>query len=218
MKKFIDTPRRNESTKKQRASLSWDPKSELGFYPVDETWYDDGYFAAGKRNSKSPIANKLNRFRGAIVDKYTLERVLDFGSGFGSFVFSRTNTFGYDIGEKSIFILWKNTRYFDPFKMDLDKTGFTAVTFFDVFEHLKDPSEILKRIGIQVVIISLPIFRDKAHVLSSKHFKTKEHYWYFTKKSIVGYMNIQGFKMIECRTDEMQLGREDIYTYVFKRR
>lgn len=217
MKKFKDTPRRNESTKKQKSLLSWDPKSELGFYPAEETWYNDGYFEAGKRNSESPIAKNLNLFRMAIVNKYTKGKVLDFGAGFGSFVFYRSETFGFDICEKSVWKLWKFGKLLDPYVIDLDKAGIKGVTFFDALEHLKDPSIILKRIGKQYVFISLPIFRDQAHVMASKHFKVKEHFWYFTKKSIVEFMSYHGFKKIECRTDEMQIGREDIYTYVFKR-
>ena len=227
-------PRRGlASTPEHRAKLQWDPKKELGYYEIEGTWYNDGYFEASQKNAESAIAHKLNRSRIGIVNKYANRyridmennridavhqgRVLDFGPGFGHFVFSRRNTYGFDICKKAREKLEKAGLFFDPHEKDLDEYSFKVVTLFDVIEHLKDPRIILDKIKSQFLIITLPIFEDKAHILRSKHFKIMEHYWYFTKKSIIEYMAGQGFKEIECRTDEIKIGREDIYTYVFKR-
>jgi len=201
-------------------NFRWDAENEIGYYPVSDTWYNNGYFEASKRNAESPIAEALNQFRIGLVNTHVGEHsfVLDYGAGYGHFVFGRDFTLGYDIGEKSVWKLWKNGRFFDPYSEDMTKKNIKAVTFFDVIEHMRDPILILRRIKDQIVFISLPIFRDKNHILTSKHFKTNEHFWYFTDKAIKQYMGEQGFLFLDRRDDETKIGREDIKTYVFKRR
>ena len=53
--------------------------------------------------------------------------------------------------------------------------------------------------------------------MKSKHFRPKEHYWYFTRQGFIDYMKQFKFKLFEIRNDEIAIGREDIVTFVFKR-
>jgi hypothetical protein len=65
--------------------------------------------------------------------------------------------------------------------------------------------------------MSIPIFSGKDHALASKHFRPDEHYWYFTKVGLMGFMLGLGFT---CRSEssfEIALGREDIQTFAFRR-
>ena len=201
--------------KKENGLFSWDSKKELGFYPVMDSWYDDLYFEASIQNSLSKIAKPLYEFRAEIINKYVSGKVLDFGTGCGAFLAYRKNTVGYDICPKSIDYLKKEKLFFDFYRNGLE--GIDGIAFFDVLEHIKNADLIFKRITSQYVFISLPIFRDKAHVLSSKHFKVNEHFWYFTLKSIYAFLEEQGFEIIEERRDETLIGREDITTFVAKR-
>ena len=197
--------------------LSWDAEKEIGFYPIQDTRYDDSYYRASIENSLSPVAEELNEFRTRLVNSYVDGTVLDFGVGAGQFMRWRGNCLGYDICPKSVAELRRGKFFFDPYKEDLDERAIEGVTFFDVLEHLPKPEIILDRIKEQYVFISIPIFRDRDHVLKSKHFKIHEHYWYFTQKSIREFMTSCGFELIECRDGEIKAGREDIYTYVFLR-
>jgi len=202
------------------AGFVWNQTREIGFFPVTETWYNNGYFEASERNAKSSLSPALNLFRKTLANKYTRGGagiVLDFGSGYGEFIARRSNTIGFDICEKAARKLKDAGLFFDPYLNDLDQREIEAVTFFDVIEHLLDPQIILERIRSQYVIVSIPIFRDEAHILGSKHFKIQEHYWYFTAKSFREYMANLDFRLIEARDDETKIGREDIITHVFKR-
>ena len=196
--------------------LKWDEKKKLGFYPAKETWYDTAYFNASIKNSESQIAKELNDFRTSLVNFYTKGLILDFGAGCGQFIHWRKNCLGYDICSLAEAKLRKEALFFNPYEEDLDKYNIEGITFFDVLEHLKQPKEILERIKKQYVFISLPIFRDKAHVLASKHFKP-EHYWYFTHSSFCAFIKECGFRLLDCRNDETVCGREDIQTFVFRR-
>lgn len=202
--------------KKENRLFSWDSEKKIGFYPVMDSWYDDLYFEASIQNSLSKIAKPLYEFRASIINKYASGKVLDFGTGCGAFLAYRKNTVGYDICPKSIDYLKKEKLFFDFYRNGLD--GIDGIAFFDVLEHIKNADSIFKRITSQHVFISLPLFRNKAHVLKSKHFKVNEHFWYFTLKSINSFIEKQGFEIIEERNDETIIGREDIFTFVIKRK
>jgi len=197
--------------------LVWDVKKDLGFYPVKGTWYDKSYFEDSIKNSQSPIAEELNTFRTALVNSFTKGLVLDFGAGCGQFIHWRKNCLGYDICLQAESKLRKKALFFNPYERGLDKYNIEGVTFFDSLEHLRQPKEILKRITKQYVFVSLPIFRDKAHALASKHFKPREHWWYFTQKSIRSFIRDCGFNLLDYREDETRIGREDICTFIIRR-
>lgn len=197
--------------------LIWNATKELGFYPVKDALYEDFYFNASIKNSESPIAAELTQSRVKYVNTYTKALILDFGVGCGQFLHARGNCLGYDICPQAVAWLKREGLFFNPYEEDLDKHGIKAITFFDSLEHLQKPEKILKRITGQYVFISLPIFRDKTHALESKHFKPREHYWYFTQHSIRAFMKDSGFSLLDCRDSEMLIGREDIMSYVFKR-
>lgn len=197
--------------------LTWNEEKGLGFYPVKDALYDDFYFKASIANSESPLAPELTRCRINHVNTYTKGLILDFGAGCGQFLHARGNCLGYDICPQAVAWLQKEGLFFNPYEEDMDKRGIEAMTFFDSLEHLRDPEKILKRIKKQYVFISLPIFRDKAHVLASKHFKPREHYWYFAQRSIRAFMKECGFKFFDCLDYETVCGREDIQTFVFRR-
>jgi len=114
--------------------LSWDVQKDLGFYPVDETWYDKAYFEASIKNAKSPIASELNEFRTTLVNSFTTGLVLDFGVGVGQFMHWRKNCLGYDICPQAVAKLRKEGLFFDPYEEDLDERGIEGVTFFDSLE------------------------------------------------------------------------------------
>lgn len=197
--------------------FSWDDKKRVGFYPVKETWYNDLYYEGNIQNSRSPIAKTLNNFRAKIINKYVKGKVLDFGAGCGTLFAHRANMVGFDICPKSIAMLKERGLFYDYYRNDLDEDKIEGVAFFDVLEHIRDPKSVLSHINGQYVFASVPIFRNKHHALSSKHFKINEHYWYFTDFSFIALMGSYGFDLLERTNEETKIGREDIGTYVFHR-
>ncbi len=89
---------------------------------------------------------------------------------------------------------------------------------FDVLEHLRDPELVLSQIKCRWLIISIPIFETKQKALASRHFKPREHFWYFSHRAIVDLMDENGFEMWEVRDDETKIGRAEIQTYVFRKK
>lgn len=167
---------------------------------------------------KSPLAQKLNAFRLALVRRYCGEgRILDIGVGAGTFLKLHGNCLGYDINPYAVGILKKRKVWFDPYRGDLTKRGIVGVTFFDSLEHIEDPPQLLDRMRDQTLFISTPIFYTAKHMMTSKHFKPGEHAWHFFPSQFAHLVEMCGFEIVEDLRDETLLGRTDIRTYVLKR-
>jgi hypothetical protein len=67
------------------------------------------------------------------------------------------------------------------------------------------------------LFVSIPIFYNLNKVKESKHYRPNEHYYYFTSFGLINYMNDMNFKILEIQDFEIQSGREDIKTFVFKK-
>jgi hypothetical protein len=101
-------------------------------------------------------------------------------------------------------------KYREPSKID-------AMSFWDSLEHIHNPTALLDNIKTYA-FISCPVYRDKEHILGSKHFRPDEHCWYWTKTGLMAFMSNFGFTLIEYSNVETFLGREDIGSFVFKRK
>lgn len=200
--------------------LQWDKRWGIGFYPVTEPIaYDDAYFEEYERREHSPMGTVLNRARVGLCHRFMENgtgpaRVLDVGVGNGAFLHWRANTVGFDVCPKAVAMLQREGLFLDPYKDSLD--GIAGVTFFDSLEHIAHPHQLLERLAGQWLVITLPIFRDKSHALASKHFKPREHYWYFTFKGFVAAMTSMRFALHHVSDFETRAGREDILTFVFR--
>jgi hypothetical protein len=90
------------------------------------------------------------------------------------------------------------------------------MTLWDVLEHIPDYRPLLANVR-QWLFVSLPIFRDAEHVLRSKHFRTDEHCWHFSRNGLVYAMKLCGFALVSESSFETDLGREDIGSFAFRR-
>lgn len=197
--------------------LVWFPEKGFGYYPVKKMHYDDAYFNEYVRMEHTAMGERLNKFRAALVNKYTKGLVLDVGIGSGTFMKRRGNCIGFDVCPKAIYLLQRMEKFFNPYNGTGLWGKIKGVTFFDSLEHMEWPELIFDNIGNQFIFVSLPIFRDAEHVVKSKHFKKEEHFLYFTDQGFINYMASYGFDLLDIRDDEIRCGREDIYTYVFRR-
>lgn len=177
--------------------------------------YDQAYFDKYVSYEGTKIAQKLNAFRTDITRKYC-STLLDIGIGSGEFIkSSKVLTYGYDINESGVQWLKERNLYLDPYTDDTDLVqGFT---FWDSLEHIPEPIAIIERVPAYA-FVSLPVFADLKQIRRSKHYRPNEHYFYYTFDGLVRLFDYGGFELVEFSDGEILAGREDIYTFVFRRR
>ncbi len=194
--------------------LTWDINKEEGFLDIIPREYNEEYFLKYVRYAETPLGKHLTESRVAFVDKWHPGKMLDVGVGSGQFVKARADTYGYDINQTAVKMLKDIGKY-----ADIQDSVFPAYSFFDSFEHIKDHRHLLNSMEPKTkLFISIPIFRDISHILRSKHFRTDEHYWYFTAQGIMKYMADYGFACLDVDNFEIRAGREDIWSFVFEKR
>jgi hypothetical protein len=197
--------------------LRWWPQIGVGFYPVETGIrpYDRAYFDRLAQMAETDIGRALMRSRCALVDRHFDGMLVDVGSGCGAFIRERMKwrrpTAGWDVCTAALEWLEQRGLILDPWLKPID-----AVSLWDVLEHIPDCRSLLDNVR-QWVFLSLPIFRDAEHALSSKHYRTDEHYWYFTRDGLVTVMRMCGFDLVEENDEETRIGREDIGSFAFRR-
>lgn len=193
--------------------LQWLPDLGIGFYNVTASPEEAGYFEHYKVLADTVIGRKINAARVSMLQRHwpNGRGVIDIGIGAGTFVESVPGCRGFDVNPDGVAWLQERGLFFDPYKKLFD-----VAVLWDCLEHLHDPAPLLEN-ACHLVLTSLPIFRDAQHVLSSKHFKPKEHVWYWTEPGLLLFMQRFGWHCIESNDEETRLGREDIRSYAFER-
>lgn len=191
--------------------LLWMPQIGIGWYPVTAQPYDEAYFEKYLGYDQTPVGDALTKCRLDLVDRYHLGSVVDVGIGGGRFVSEHHDAWGFDVNPVAVAWLKSHGKYLDPRRSKVQ-----AACFWDSLEHIHDPRSILDNV-LRYVFVSLPIFKGCDHILSSKHFRTDEHCWYFTRNGFRRFMGRFGFEMIEESTMEQDAGREDILSFAFVR-
>lgn len=174
--------------------------------------YDEDYWEEYQRRDSTDIGKQLTDSRVSLVRKYTNIAPVDIGIGGGAFVKS-ADCFGFDVNQKAIDWLKSENRYKDPYGQEL----VDAITCWDSLEHILEPEKLINKVK-GYVFVSIPIYKDGAHVLKSKHFKPGEHVWYHSNNGLIDWMESLGFECLENNHMESELGREGIESYVFKRK
>jgi hypothetical protein len=193
--------------------LRWDVNKQYGFLDIQPRDYDEAYFNKYQKYAETEMGKKLNDHRLDFVARNYLGNLLDVGVGSLQFVLSRDHTFGFDVNPVAIQRLTDLHVYADPREIK-----FAAYSFFDSFEHIKDPSPMLDGMESGVIVfMSIPSFKDVNHVLRSKHFRPDEHFWYFTPQGLIRFMLDHGFVCIDIDNFEIRVGREDIMSFAFKK-
>jgi len=203
--------------------LVWAPEAGVGYFECEAgEVYDGAYFERYAAQAATTTGRRLMEARVALVRRhlgdigFSVRTVLDVGIGSGAFVEARLagggDASGYDINPAGV--EWLQDRGLFE---DLYGRGHGAVTFWDSLEHIREPDRALACCA-DWVFVALPIFRDAAHVLASKHYRKDEHYWYFTRDGFRAFADAQGFDLVDLVATETALGREDVETFVLRRR
>lgn len=196
-------------------ALTWWPELGMGFYPVkQQDWpYDRAYFDKYRQDRDTPIGRALNKARVDMVARHYHGAVVDFGIGDGAFITARgASTYGYDVNPAGIEWLQEQRKYIDYYSHKHE-----AVSFWDALEHVYDIEGTVSHI-VKYAFVSIPIFHSGEHCYMSKHYRKDQHVWYFTTKGIIDWFDRQGFDCVEANTEETKIGREDIGSFVFRRR
>lgn len=155
------------------------------------------------------------QFRCNFVAKHWDGPVLDVGIGSGAFLEARSKDprvfadKGFDVNPAGR--EWLSQRGLFSYIFERD-----AMCFWDSLEHMKC-LDIFRAIN-KLAFVSIPIFRDVAHVMQSKHYRPTEHHWYFTTGGLIRVFEHACFECVEVSDGETKLGREDILTFAFRRK
>lgn len=189
-------------------SLLWCEEKGIGYHTQAAMEYKDEYFDKYIVMDATEQGAALTKARVGFVRKHYAGEVLDIGIGGGRFV-TEINGYGYDVNKKAID--WLGNKYLDPYKQHVE-----AATCWDSLEHMADPAAFVDRVS-EWVFVSMPIYKNMLDCLASKHYKPGEHIWYWTFSGLVGWFENLGFFLVESNDIESRLGREDIYSFAFRR-
>lgn len=137
----------------------------------------------------------------------TLDSLCDVGIGSGQFVMT-AKCKGFDVNPYAVQWLTESGYFADVYA-----ESFETLSFWDVLEHLDDPSQLLNK--TKNIFMSVPIHTDVQACLRSKHLRPSEHIWHFTDAGLKSFMAKFGFKFMAVSSFETSLGREDILSYFF---
>lgn len=194
--------------------MEWKDELGYGIYPVEANPYDKSYFEKYVAYSKTAMGVALTDARIELVRRHAGgELVVDIGIGCGDFIERRGigTTAGYDVNPEAIRWLLDRGAWADPYFKNPPN-----ISCFDSLEHMEYPHHLVERVG-RFIFLSIPIFDGPEHVMRSKHFRKDEHVYYFTRDGLIRFMAAYGFSLKEENRMEVELGREDIGTFVFKR-
>ncbi|SSU22388.1 Uncharacterised protein [Acinetobacter baumannii] len=189
--------------------LLWSEELGMGFHPRPPMDYSGPYFEKYQALDATPMGAALTAARVDMVRRHFDGEVLDVGIGGGRFVIESGGN-GFDVNEEAVQWLKSRNAYADPYK------GVSAITCWDSLEHVPDPEALVRSVG-EWVFVSMPVYKDQADCLKSKHFKPGEHLHYWSVRGLIGWFAKMNFGCVEINERESDLGREGITSFAFRR-
>ncbi|HBP6284445.1 TPA: methyltransferase domain-containing protein [Pseudomonas aeruginosa] len=189
--------------------LLWSDELGMGFHPRPPMDYSGPYFEKYQALDATPMGAALTAARVDMVQRHFDGEVLDVGIGGGRFVIESGGK-GFDVNEEAVQWLKSRNAYADPYK------GVAAITCWDSLEHVPDPEALVRSVG-ECVFVSMPVYKDQADCLKSKHFKPGEHLHYWSVRGLIGWFAKMNFGCVEINERESDLGREGITSFAFRR-
>lgn len=199
------------------------------FPNIKNLYHEDPYSRYISQNPQARFANRLpfgnaliNRYleltKNRVKEVYKLRktgRLLDVGCAKGSFLRTfggKWKLYGLEINTKTAQIAKKNvpnatiyTKKIESAK--LPKGYFDVITLWHVFEHLKNPHLILKKIHSSLkvgghIIIEIPNSESLYRKIFGKHWQllmVPEHLYFYSKKTLSEVLVKNGFKVTKVK-------------------
>lgn len=190
--------------------LLWREDLGFGFLKSDGYNYGEEYWEK-YQTYVNDMGIQLSLARLDFIKKniFTVSDLCDVGIGNGQFV-DLVKCKGFDINPIAKTWLEENGFY-----ADIYAEKFETLSFWDVLEHIEDPTSLLEK--TENIFTSIPIHKDINDCLASKHLRPGEHIWHFTERGIKNFMSIFRYSVIDSSNFETILGRESILSYYFKK-
>lgn len=191
--------------------LLWSEELGMGFHPRHPMDYSGPYFEKYQVLDATPMGAALTRARVELVRKHFAGGVVDIGIGGGRFVLECEGSAGFDVNPEAV--AWLDSR---GLLYDINALPLRAITCWDSLEHIPDPEELVAKVS-EWVFVSMPVYKDQADCLKSKHFKPGEHLHYWSVRGLIGWFAKMNFGCVEINERESDLGREGITSFAFRR-
>lgn len=199
------------------SGLLWVPSRGMGWHPCKPIDYGRDYFLECARLQHSDIGKTVTAQRAefvrSFIDPDSACQVIDIGSGAGAFV-EYLDCTGYDINRESINWLDANNAFLLP---SAHTETPKVLTFWDSFQCIENPAELIIEARPEYIFISVPIFRNAEEAIHSEHFKPGENIWYWTINGLNNFMNAMGFDQIAMNWGEQLLGMDGIASFGFQK-
>jgi hypothetical protein len=197
----------------------WSPRAGMGALPVTPLEYNAAYFDNYAALARTPMGFAITEARVELVRRfYGTGHLVDVGIGAGAFLEARQIrrgwTWGYDVNPVAIDWIKRRSSWRDPYEAPV-----TAVSLWDVLEHIPNPARLLGNVH-RWVFMSCPIWRGDVEAgpdPSWRHYKPAEHCWYWTRDGLTRWFAAHGFVCRYAGWDETELGRLDVGSFAFER-
>jgi len=166
--------------------------------------YGREYFEKYAALAQTPLGLAIYTARWALITRFCqspnidnhYSTILDYGSGPGSF-----NAHGPDNFRKFNFDINPSCGF-----TDLPQEKMDILTLWDSIEHIPNFYGLIKSIDAEWLFITTPNLEsvDKP-VTFWKHYRPKEHIYYFDRHSLEVILEDLGYKIIELNFDEGRL-------------
>jgi hypothetical protein len=152
--------------------------------------YDEAYFQKYVKLADTDLGQKIYRHRWGLITRLLPKKeqysLLDYGCGPGSFHAMAPDGFkceGFDINAFCGFTEVRN-----PFP--------EVLTLWDVIEHLPDPLHPIREYSPKYLFITTPnVASVSCPMVSWKHYRPKEHLYYFDEHSLTEILDYCGYKV-----------------------
>lgn len=167
--------------------------------------YNAEYARKYQELATTPLGQAIYMSRWALILKYVQKgTLLDYGSGPGAFNAHGPDSFekvNFDINPTCEFTkkVWE-PRGFEPGK------PIDVLTMWDSIEHIPDFYGEIKNVGANWLFITTPNLEsvDKP-ILFFKHYRPREHIYYFDRHSLDVILDDLGYRIREFNFDEGKL-------------
>lgn len=186
-------------------------------------YYDNKYSEKILNDFRMDIPHEAyaKRMLGKIEKLIKIGRILDIGSGSGHFLYAaaRNNwqALGVEFSETSFKhskeVLGLDVINADAENLELRNRSFDVITLWDVLEHMKDPTAILKKAhsllnSDGLLCLETPNASSVYHIVLGRRwasFEEYSHLYFFKLKSLKIILEKIGFKIINIESDNVNL-------------